>query len=94
MKKSHPPTTLEGISSTTNVVIKLPHESCFTIESERRIIKSRSQCNCTCCIDSGVRYDYEILKEEIKSTQKSIAHCKEDTNKILSKVEKLEAILQ
>lgn len=75
---------------------KLPNW--FPRNTIRRILKTRSECNCCSCLDSGIRYDYEIdyelLQEEIKSTQKSIAHCKEDTNKILSKVQRLEAYFQ
>jgi len=81
-------------SSTTSSDKKLPNW--FTCNTIRRILESRSKCHCWCCKDTGIRYNYdiEVLAEEIKSTQKSIAHCKEDTNKILSKVERLEKYFQ
>jgi hypothetical protein len=76
--------------------IRLPKVSdkWFVPKTIRRIIKTRSVCHCCCCADSGIKYNYEVLAEEIKSTQKSIAHCKTDTNKILEKVERLERYFQ
>ena len=75
-----------------------PIDKYFTYDTNgaenRKTIISRHKCPCWVCLDSGIRYNYEILQQEIKSTQKSIAHCKEDTNKILGKIAELETILK
>ena len=56
----------------------------FTWETIKRRV-----CKCSTC-----EILYSDLSDQLKCTQENIQRCKEDTNKILSKVEKLEAILQ
>ncbi len=53
---------------------------------------ARKKCKCSTCWI--LHSDYQILQEELKSTQKSIANCKSDTNKILDKIQKLETFFQ
>ena len=61
-------------------------------EHKRFPKKTNRRCRCSTC--EILHSTYQILSEEIRSTQKSIAHCKEDTNKILGKIAKLETFFQ
>ena len=59
------------------------HNELITFTKNVNNNNNKNTCNCWVCRD--------ILQEEIKSVQKSLSHTRQDTNKILSKLERLEA---